>query len=227
MHRPHLPASSRRVAPALAASAVLLSACGQVAPGVAAEVGDDTITDQQVDDVAQVLCALNADPSGAAAPTASKTVRAQALQLLVANELAEDVVDPDSVDRRQLREALAQSAETREAVPSTLRPVFDDVVRDYVTAQLGLTELGRQALRRQGGSAGEVDDQAALAEGERLRTQHAAEVDIAVDPRFGTVTDGVLTPATGSLSVAVSETARSGAAENPDAGALPATQTCG
>lgn len=223
MHRPARP-TCRRGITAVAAAVLMLAGCAQNAPGVAAEVGEDRITDQQVDDVAQVLCALNADPSGAGAPTATKSVRFQALQLLVGNEVALDLVDPDSVDRKQLREALAQSAQTREAVPTRLQPVFDDVLRDYVTSQLGLTELGRKSLRKQGRPA---DDQAAQEEGERLRAEHSARLGISVDPRYGTVEDGVLTPANGSLSVAVSETAVLGEAENPDAGGLPVSQTCG
>lgn len=223
MHRPAGPTSRRGIA-AVAASVLLLTGCAQNAPGVAAEVGDDRITDQQVDDFAQVLCALNADPSGAGTPTATRTVRFQALQLLLGNEVALDLVDPERVDRERLRQALAQSAQTRAAVPAPLQPVFDQVLRDYVTAQLGLTELGRKSLRKRGEPAGA---QAAQEEGERLRAEHAAEVGISVDPRYGTVEDGVLTPANGSLSVAVSETAVLGEAENPDAGALPVSQTCG
>ncbi len=56
---------SARVRPgrlATAALAVLLATgCAQNAPGVAAQVGDDRITDEQVDQLAETLCALNAE----------------------------------------------------------------------------------------------------------------------------------------------------------------------
>jgi hypothetical protein len=203
---------------------MLLSGCAQNPPGVAAEVGDSRITDQQVDDFAEVLCALNTDPAAAGTPTATRTVRFQSLQLLVGNELALDLVDPETLDQRQVRRLVARSAATRESVPEDLRPVFDDALRDFVTGQLGLTRLGRQSLREQGEPAGQ---QAAQAEGERLRSEHATEVGLSVDPRYGRVEDGVLTPANGSLSVAVSETALQAEADNADASALPVSQTCG
>lgn len=225
MHRPRLGMTHRWRAAALAASALVLAGCGQNSPGVAAEVAGEQITDEQVDDFAQVLCALNADPAGDGGQTGTKSIRHQALQILLGNELALDLVDPASVDKAQVDRALAQATETRETVPASLRPVFDDVVRDYATAQLGLTELGRESLRAKGKQR--TDDETAFAEGDRLRTEYAKKVDVSVDPRFGTVKDGVLTPGGGSLSVPVSETAVQGEAEDPSgAGDLPVSQTC-
>jgi hypothetical protein len=104
-------------------------------------------------------------------------------------------------------------------------------VREFATAQQAILELGRESLEESGqGDETATNDEAAFAEGDRLRSEYAAEADIEVDPRFGTVEDGVVTPADGSLSVPVSDFAVQGAAEQLEDGfasSLPSTQKCG
>lgn len=206
---------------------LVLSSCGNNAPGVAAQVEGDQITDSQVDDFAQVLCELNsgAGSQGAgASATPTKQLRFQALQILMGNDLALDVIDPGSVDPEQVSAAVEQAAASRDALPSSLRGVFEDVVEEFATAQLGLTALGRESL--QGAGEKKIDDQAALAEGDRLRTAYARNADVSVDPRFGTFSDGTLQPSDGSLSVAVSKAAVDGASPEGSGTDLPANLTC-
>lgn len=207
----------------VALAALLLSACAQNPPGVAAELGDQRITDEQVDQLAEALCALTA---GAAqgTPVATQPVRRQALQILIDIQLAAALVDPGSVDREQLAAARQQAAESRQALPERLRGTFDEAVKGFASSQLGLAQLGRESLQDQG--TAQPDEQAALVEGQRLRVQYAEEVGVTVDPRFGTYAEGVLEPTDGSLSVAVSDEAVASTSPQPTGTELPANLTC-
>ena len=223
MRGPSRVRSLRRAAGAVAAL-LLLGGCAQNAPAVAAEVGGDAITDEQVDQLAEALCVLSAGAPAGTPPATGQQTRRQALQVLLDNELAEDVIDPDSVDDEQVAAARQQAAESLEALPERLRPVFDDAVADFATTQLGLAALGRESLREQGEE--EPAQEAALAEGQRLLQEHAAELDVSVDPRFGVLEEGRLGPSDGSLSVAVSEEAKASSAGDAVGSDLPANLTC-
>ncbi len=212
-----------RLAAAVAAVTLLLTGCAQNAPGVAAEVGGDAVTDEQVDELAEALCVLSSGGEQAG-PVPTQQVRRQALQILVDNELAEDLVDPESVDRDQVAAAVEQAAPSVEALPADLRGPFSDAVEAFATAQLGLTALGRESLAEEG--TDEPDEQAVAAEAQRLRVQHAEEAGVAVDPRFGVFEEGRLQPSDGSLSVAVSDAAKASSGGDAVGTDLPANLTC-
>jgi hypothetical protein len=212
----------------VASTAMLLASCSQNPPGVAADVDGSHITDSEVDEFALVLCSLNAPTDGSAAEvTPSKGVRTQALSLLLNIDMAAQIADPETADSEQVGQAVTQAASSREQVPADLRDVFDKLVKDYAIAQLSLTALGQESLTQQGQPAG--DAQAAFTEGDRLRTEFAKTADITIDPRFGSLVDGVLTPSSGSLSVAVSNSATEADTVPPAAtftATLPVSQTC-
>jgi hypothetical protein len=216
-------ATTRRGRLAIAVlTAALLTGCAQNAPGVAAQVGDDTITDKQVDQLAEALCLLNAQSQQGQVPT--QQVRRQALQILLDNTLAADIIDPDEVDKKQLLDARQQVQASRDSLPERLRAPFDDAVVGFATAQLGLVALGRQALEDNGTK--NPDDQTALTEGQKLRTRHAREVGVSVDPRFGQFQRGQLKPSDGSLSVPVSKEAQASASADGAGLDLPANLSC-
>jgi len=210
-----------------AATAMLLSACGSTSTGVAAQVGDDRISTQEVDDFAEVLCSLGGLPGGEGGTPAS-VARQQALQILLGDVLAQKVTDVDAVDQATVQSAIQQLSAQRQSVPADLQDTFDDVVEEYARAQNALVALGRKSLEASG-KQGQITDQEAYAEGQRLQTQYAKKADVEVDPRFGTFEDGQLKPGQGSLSVPVSDLAVQGAAPTPDASfvaQLPASQKC-
>ncbi|WP_148571516.1 hypothetical protein [Nocardioides caldifontis] len=212
-----------------AAAALLLSGCGSTAPGVAAQVDGQRITDEQVDDFAEVLCALGGLP-GTASGTPTTEARYNALSILLVTELARQVGDVGSVDSEDLAAAKQQMTAGRDQVPEDARDTFDEVAGEYLESQFALIELGRDSLEEQGRSAEEITDDQAFQEGERLLQEHAAEIDIEVDPRYGRLQDGALVPDDGSLSVPVSEFARSAAEAQPTeelVSQLPSSQKCG
>lgn len=217
-----------RALPALAAAAALmLSSCGETAPGVAASVGGERITAEQVDEFAEVLCTIGGVPAAeGGAPT--KSARFAALQILIANELTDDIADVQDVPSQQVSRILEGMAPARELLSEGQEQTFDQVAEEFARAQAAMVELGRESLE-QSGQPGRITDQAAFAEGQRLLSEHAQEADVEVDPRFGEVVDGALQPSSGSLSVPVSDLAVAGSSAEPGqelAGLLPASQKC-
>ena len=216
-----------RSAATAAAALLLLASCGETAPGVAADIDGDRITDEQVDAFAEVLCAIGG-VSGGEAGTPTRSARFASLQILMANELTRDIADVESVSPEQVSTILQGMAPAREGLSEGQLETFDEVAREFARSQTAIVELGRQSLE-EAGQQGEITDDVAYAEGQRLLTEHAEQADIAVDPRFGEVVDGALQPGSGSLSVPVSELAVQGsAAEAGDrlASLLPASQKC-
>ncbi len=213
-----------------AAATLLLSACGGTAPGVAAQVDGDRITDEEVDAFAEVLCGIGGVP-GTEAGVPTRSARFASLQILLSNELAADVADVENVDAEAVSTILQGMAAARDILPEDQQETFDEVAGDFARAQTAIVELGRESLEEAGqlGPQGEVPDEQAYAEGQRLLTEHAADADIEVDPRFGSIVDGALQPGNGSLSVPVSELAVEGEAAEVGDGLvslLPASQKC-
>ena len=222
--------TSLRGAAAAAATAFLLSSCGSTAPGVAAEVEGERITDEQVDAFAEVLCLIGGAPATESG-TPSRNARFASLQVLLSNELAAEFTDLDSAPAAGVKATLEGLEAARELLPEELHDTFDEVAQEFAIAQVAVTELGRTSLTEAGqtGQAGEITGEAAFAEGQRLIAEEAASADIEVDPRFGEMVDGALQPSNGSLSVPVSDLAVQGS--SPEAGEeftslLPASQKC-
>jgi hypothetical protein len=204
-----------------------LTACSGPGPGVAAEVDGTTITTEQVDDFALLLCSLGGVPGGEGAAT--KSARQQALTLLIGNVAAFELVDEDSLDPAAVEQAVAQNEQARAGVPESQVAVFDAFVEDFSRAQIGLVEVGTDALAEQGQDPSAITQEAAFAEGQRLRQEVLTDADIELDPRFGSVTDGVVGPRSEQLSVPVSDLAVEGSSSEPSetlGGLLPASQTC-
>lgn len=219
--------TSFRSAGAAAAAVLLLSSCGGTAPGVAAQVEGDQITDDQVDDFAGVLCAIGGVP-GTESGVPTKTARFASLQILMGNELTADLADLDAVPAEAVAAILEGMAPARETLSGSEQETFDEVAEEFARAQAAVIQLGRESLSS-AGQATEIPEEEAYAEGQALISAYAQEADIEIDPRFGEVVDGVLQPSTGSMSVPVSDLAVQGA--SPEAGEglvslLPASQKC-
>lgn len=231
VNRRSLPARHRRRLPAVAGLTALavtsLTACSGPGPGVAADVEGTQISTSEVDDFALLLCSLGGVPGGEEAAT--KSARQQALTLLIGNVVAFDLIDEDAVDPAAVEQAVAQNAQAREGLPEDEVATFDAFVEDFSRAQIGLVELGRESLEEQGQNPAEITEEVAFAEGQRLRQERAAATDIELDPRFGSVTGGVVGPSSDQLSVPVSDLAVEGSSAEPSAtlgGLLPASQKC-
>src|SRR5215208_1100448 len=91
----HRPARLVGLVTGMALAAALLGGCGAAQPGVAANVGDETITVDQVDDLAADVCTLQAAlPQGGAQQPQTTTglaARDGALQSMVLRSMAEQM----------------------------------------------------------------------------------------------------------------------------------------
>lgn len=210
------------------ASATVLAGCG-TSPGSAATVGSQTISRDEIDDVARAVCSANmvtSQASGQAPPALpSRGAREVAMSILLETELSQQFGEAKGVtpDPQQVAQAVAQNEQGLAMLPEDQRAIFSETLREYAEGQLMLIEIGRSELGPQAG------DDEALAEAAKLRAAYAEGIDVEVDPRFGSFTDGRFQPGGASLSVPASDRAVQGAEQQPGeefVGGLPATQLC-
>lgn len=212
-----------------AAATMALSGCAGLNPGAAAVVGSETISRDQVDDVALALCSANiasAKVSNQPAPTlASRGARELALQIMLETELSQQFGEAEGFEasKQQVSAAVAQNENGILMLPKSRQEDFRHALSSYAEGQLILIEAGRDAL------GAEATDDEAIAEGQKLRAAYVEDLDVEVDPRYGTFEEGAFVRGGSSLSVPVSDAAVAGDADQPDEGfvaALPASQKC-
>lgn len=219
------------LAAVLAGSVLALSACGSASPGVAAQVGDQTLTLSRVDSLTGSYCeavtkSLQSD--GRVVPMS--LVRSAVMQTLImrsgAEQLAEEYDVGPGAAYNQSRAALEQGTsvlpdDQAEAVLTM------ETGQDYVTDVL--SAVGQATLAEQG--VDDADTDAQLAAGKDALAVFFAQNDPRIDPSFGLVMqDYQPVDADTNTSFAVSDLATQGQKAEPDAAflaSLPSTQTCG
>lgn len=211
---------------------LLLTGCaGSVSPGVAATVGDETISVDRVDAAAAHMCeALGDQLRGNGTVVPMGVVRQGALQLLAlesqSRQIAEEYgVEPGAAYQREL----AQLERTAAGLPEEVREDYVEVMSANALANDVLEQVGRASLTAEGFTDPTVEQ--VTQAGTDIFTSWPDTHGVEVDPRYGLeMVDGALTPVDTNLSVAVGETATSGLATEPDptyAGTLPETHRCG
>jgi hypothetical protein len=212
-----------------AATVLLLSACGDgVSPGVAAQVADETITTDEVDDLATVICEIDKGAGQAGKPMSAQ--RATALTVLLGIEIGREIGDVDEVPQQQVNQSLQAAADARQLVPEELRSYFDEIVRESTRSAIAADTAAAAALSGTGDRPEPTDVQEEVA---RLQQEYLEEHPVELDPRFGVYQDGQVVSGDGSVSVAVSERARNLVPESTDdlgaapAADLPPAQVCG
>ena len=212
------------------ASALLLTGCGSTPdlnPGVAARVGDATVSVDHVAQVAADYCkAAEPQLQGRQLPNhyvnaqvaGSIALRAAADQMMAAHGVTIDDSYTKAEDSaRQDASLAAMSSASREAL------IEVQGAETYVNAaeiSVGKAELG--------GSPSADDAQAA---GEKVFVAWLDDHDVKIDPKYGvSIAGGTSALSDTSLSYAFSDTAKKADATSPDAAyaaALPDTQRCG
>jgi hypothetical protein len=212
----------RRVATAaaLAVTGLLgLSGCGsdlgpELHPGVAAIVGDETISIDQVDEKAVELCDFGVASGQVTGGLAMGSLRANYLQTVIDHELAREFLEEkgaleDPGVRQQLRVAKQQVAAQAERVEPEVRDIF---------VELGTMSSYISTVQQLAG-----EEFAAFVQ----------EAEVIRDPRFPEQAAPGQAAGSNALSVPVSDLARAAAdprtQEEYDAyvASLPASQKCG
>lgn len=215
---------------ALAATGLLVSGCGDgVAPGVAAQVGDTSISVEEVDDLASMICQIDVGAGQAGAPLS--TQRTTALNLLLQIELGREIGDVDEVPQEQVSQALQGAAQARDFVSDDLQDYFDEIVTESTRSAAALEAVAVENIVERGEQPSQENVPPEVGQ---LQVDYLEETSLEVDPRFGQVQQGQIVGGDGSISVPVSETALGLAPQQGQdpmqppqpSGDLPASQVC-
>jgi hypothetical protein len=211
----------------LAVAVVLLSGCGAAQPGVAAEVGQETITVDEVDELAANICSVTEDlpdDSPNAGVRTGEQARNSALQALILRSMADQMAADYGVesgedfrrqeDRARLGFAGSDEAKVEAALPGvTAIAYFVDILQ-----QIGdTTESG-------------LSDDEALTTGIGLAQDWQAENGVETNPVFRSfsIGDQEIEAERSDLSFAASGTAKDAEAGSQEyASSLPESQRCG
>jgi hypothetical protein len=218
-----------RTAALLGAVGVLtLSGCA-LRPGTALAVGDDTVSNQRIEDLTTLVCDVQRDQLAAQGQTIPLAqLKASVASTVLNREVTEQAADEFGVEPDETYQQTVDS--TRARVPLSDKDELRDFV-DLVTVQdyteSIITAIGEEV------SEPEASPEEAQQAGVDAFTDFVSDADIEVDPRYGFTYDGAEVATTGGGSVAVSDLAvAAGNVTDPAAGAeyaasLPPDQVCG
>ena len=216
---------------AIGAAGLVLTGCGSASPGVAVKVGDEEISTTRVDAAADNMCTALGDQFEAEGTTVPMGfVRQGVVQLLTLRAQAEQIADQYGVEPGSTyQNDVAQRQRTAASMPEDVRDDYVELTSANALAQDVLEQVGRIKLEQDGVTDPTVD-QVSQAGVDIFNVWPDAN-GIDIDPRYGLRSvDGVLKPVDTNLSVAVSDSAKSGLKEDPDAAyarTLPLTHRCG
>jgi peptidyl-prolyl cis-trans isomerase SurA len=216
---------------------VLLAGCGvagtEFHPGIAADVGDQTITTRHVDQVTDDYCkAVEVVSKGqqqqadAARPMRylSHIFASALITQAGAEQLAEQYgVQPSSTYKSSLTKL--------EPELTKLNDDEKDAVREIVGAQAYnqdvLTQIGEISLKKQGTTNASTDDQ--YTEGQKVLDAWMKDHEVTVNPKYSLEPGSNNAPVDTDLSHALSASAKGGLAATPSpeyTDALPGNQVC-
>ena len=212
----------------LGAAVALLSGCGAARPGLAAEVGEKTITVNEVDELTDSLCAVQKDVPGqdpnAPQVVSGEQARNSALQALILRSIADQMADDYGVE----------SGSDFQAQVHQVRLQFGTVDDDLVEAALpAYTSIAYfiDIMRQIGDTtANGLSDDEALAAGIKLAQTWETENGVETNPKFDSFSIGAqeIKSERSDLAFGVSKAAKD-AEEGSDgyAASLPESQRCG
>ncbi|MGD9957836.1 hypothetical protein [Nocardioides sp.] len=209
-----------------------LSGCGGLHPGLAAVVGDSTISNNDVDSLGRDLCTVvTSSPEQQTTAFPRSTALEAVVQRFVMRSIADQMGEEYDVSASSTYDADVDAAKQQFSYvdPEVLDRVLDLLVADRYFNDV-LTSIGKEALVAEGASQPTAEDQ--LAKGVQLAQVWETTHDVAINPRFPSLSlgDTSFTQTPDQTSVAVSDFARQAAKTPPDAewiAGLPAAQRCG
>ena len=225
----------RNLAVVAVVAALTLSGCGTVGPGVAAKVGDETVSVSDVDRLTDGYCKSLEEQitaQGQVVPmrlvrtfvAGSLTLKAAADQLAAANDITQPDGYPDSV-----KEIETQA----QGLPAAHRDDFVEVGSARVFVTLLEQQLGGELLLDEGNPS--ATDPEKVSRGREELVVWLGEHGVDVNPRYGfEIKDGNIVDVANDTSYALSANAVAAGKFSSDAGpdqaysaTLPASQRCG
>ena len=214
---------------------VLLVGCGvagtQFHPGIAAEVGDQTITTRHVDQVTHEACkgleTLNKGAAQASPPTPLGTLTHQVANALVERLAAEQLADDyDVTTTRDYKDNLTQTEQQLSSLSGDQLEAVREVVEAQAYTQDVLVQIGEIELTKQGQDGSAAQDQ--YDEGLKVLEAWVDDHDVVINPKYALEigSDG---PVDTTLSLAVGQHAKDGLSAEPSTayvGSLPGNLVC-
>jgi hypothetical protein len=215
---------------------VLLAGCGvastQFHPGIAAEVGDQTITTRHLDQVTADYCTAvekvskgqpQAEDAGTPMRYLSHTFATDLIIGAAAEQLADDYdVQPTSSYKTNLAQLEPELTKLSDDQKAAVR----EVVGAQAYADDVLTQIGEISLNKQGTTNATADDQ--KAEGQKVLARWIGDHDVVVNPKYG-VDLGAQGQVDTDLSYPLGKTAKAGLQAEVDTtytASLPDEQVC-
>ncbi len=214
---------------------LLLTGCGvagtEFHPGIAAQVGDQTISTRHVDQVTHDACTglekLNKDSSQPNSPTPLGTLTHQVTRALVERLVAEQLADDyDVTTTRDYKDNLTQTEQQLSSLSGASKDAVQEVVEAQAYTQNVLVQIGEIELKKQGKD--ESADQDKYDEGLKVMDAWVDDHDIDINPKYALAL-GSDEPVDTTLSVAVGQHAKDGLSADPGAayiGSLPGDLVC-
>lgn len=214
---------------AVGALAVLaLTGCGAVQPGTAVEVGDESISTARIDEVAGDFCtAITPQLDQQAQTIPNGYFRGGIAGTLALRSVADQVASEYGVeaDSEQYLTALRDLRTNVATIPEDVRDSVIEVESTTPYVEAVQAAVGEVVLE------GDGEYEEFVNAGGDVFASWIAEHDVEFDPSLNTtITDGAITTRDESLSFAVSEGAKAGLEEQPNAvlaRELPESHRCG
>jgi hypothetical protein len=221
--------SKSRTVGAVAVLAVLtLTGCGALQPGTAVSVGDERITTSRLDEVSSDFCqAIEPQLEGQAESVQNSFLRSYVAGTLAMRSVADQLGDEFGVepDDETYLQTISDLRKGVESVPAEIRDSVIEVESASAYVEAMQSAVGEAVL--EGGG----DDEEQAAAGREEFDVWISENGVEFDPSLNTeIKDGAFSIRDDAVSFAVSERAKAGLEEQPNAVAareLPAAQRCG
>ena len=216
-------------------AALTLSGCGDAGPGVAAKVGDETVTVADVDRLTDGYCkALEPQISAQGQVVPMRLVRTFVAGSLTLQAAAEQLADASGITRPDgYADQLKQVETQAEGLPAAHRDDFVEVgtARVFVTALE--RQIGGRLLLDEGNPS--ADDDQKVSRGREELVVWLGEHGVDINPRYGfEIKDGNIVDVANDTSYPLSANAvaagKFNASTGPDqtySASLPASQRCG
>ena len=228
------PTSRRVLAPVLlTVGGLLLTGCGQVAPGTAAVVGDTRISDRQVQDVAAAQCDLRESLKGQQGVTATSRSKltTSSLGLLMDTALSREYGDSQkaTADPLVVKAFLSQVEPLFAPLPAGPEATLTSTFTTWAKARAQLVDVA-STKTGQKPTAQNLEQLLNAGLAQRAAWLKSAKPRIDTDARYAPGKDGFPGAGDGSVSQAGSDYAKAAAKTDLDptfAASLPASQKCG
>ena len=215
------------LATAVTLVATLVGGCGAARPGVAAEVGDDTITVDQVDELAADLCSLQEavpeDAANRAPATSGVAARDGAMQALLLRSIADQMAAEHGVTADE--DFQAQVDQTRLQYGGIDEELIEAGLPAY-TAIAYFINIMRQVGEKTGDASGDQALVAGIQEAQKWQKDHPIETN----PMFGSFKIGnqEIESERDDVAFPVSKIAKDAESGSEDyVASLPESQRCG